>query len=588
VIDSKLIDDTVATREARLRKRQRLMSGDAWLSGEGWIGEIPVGGFSDYTKAKSGLEKAFAPIDVLGDVVSAHCDAVAGSESPWSTPLKRALEQDEQPNPQEQALIDEAEALLTRWWDERGAQTALRMALEPLTWANIREPGTRPLTVSPLRLLLPDRDLERDAQNRPIIRSRDPSDASLYIYPDAPTPLQAGAIRDGDGLVIGHFYRYKVVREGVEHVETEICALGKHLYPEPEFRRFAELTFVEVWRGDEVTGRVTYDLGGMLLSHEMTSSQLLVSESVVSEVKQLNAANTLKGINLKEHGFTQEDILNAYLKGHWEDASGNMISEKQAGDTVGAKFIADPVPKGPGILRTFEGMPTRGQNGQEGNATPQIVRHTPSPVTVFEEAMQGSLKKLYLLTRQYHRFISGDAQVSGESRIQATNDFIASLGPTGQQYQNAVQWMLTTVLRLSAYLCGKPGYFDALKVVCKVKYSAVQPTPDMLRVLSEMREKDQLDTETHLELSGLTNDVDASVARMRTEGILEGGALERIRILRELAIDGSIPLSILAAELKKLGIISEDQNEALDAFVQRQSARITPRSVQETFQLGND
>lgn len=549
MLDDKLIDAAVSLRETRLTERSKFVHGDHWLEGKGWIGEVPVSGFSDYTVAQSGLKKSFAPVDVLSDLKAAHCDAVGGSESPWSTALIRPLKADETPTEAEQALIDEAEALLTDWTTERDMQATVRRALEPLTWANLSESGKPPAAVSPLRLLVSAQGLEPDEDGATRVRASTPVEASRYLYPDAPSPLQAGAVRDTNGLVVGYFYRY--ARDS--QTETEVCGLGKHLYPDD--KRFADHCFLEVRRGREVTARIAYDTRGVLLSHELTSSAPFITDSLLSEQKQLNAANTLKVINLKDHGFVQEDILNVNLRGHYTDPSGNVISEREAGNTPGYKFVADPIPKGPNIIRSFSGKVIPGADGKETLATPQVVRHTPSPVTVFEDAMEGSLDKLYLLARQLHRRMSGDAVASGESRITATQDFITSLGPTGAAYQSAVQWLLTAVLRFSAVLSGRPGYFDTLKIICKVRYTAVQPTPDMLRVFSDLRERGQLDLETHLELSNLTSDVDATIARMNAERLVREGVAEKMTLLLTLLDKGVVSVEQLAQEAVKLGLV---------------------------------
>lgn len=239
-------------------------------------------------------------------------------------------------------------------------------------------------------------------------------------------------------------------------------------------------------------------------------------------------------------------------------------------------------------MRAFEGYRTSTVAGGESITTPQVVRHTPSPNSEFEKGMDGNKFNLYLMGRQLHRLaLSGVTVVSGESRVQATNDFISSLGPTGAQFERAVCWLGDTVLRLAAYLAGQPGRYGALKMTCKVKYSAVQPTADMIRALTAVREADAIDTISFLEAIGMTNDVDATIQRMRAEGILEAGAADRIKLLMELAEKQLIPTEIVVRVVQQMGILPEDAKTQQDiaAWLERRNTTIdvgdfvtTPRS----------
>ena len=537
-------------RTAQLREREDLTHSQFWRGGAGWLGAVPLSGWNSYQSALAGLEPSFAPIDVTGDIISFHTAAVAGN---WSVSLERPLDQDEKPTDDEQARIDEAEALLTTWWDERDLGATLRATLEPLQWANTKPVRASPMTVSPVRLSIPEALTERDAEGNTVVNAADFSEAFDKLYVHLPSPLQAGALRDDHGFIFGHYYRYRIDAQE----ETEVCGLGRYLYPSDT--RYRDICFVERRRGEKITGRATYDLGGMLLHRELTSGSLLVTDSLLSEQRQVNTTNTLKAINLKDHGFTQEDLLNVDLQGTWVDGSDSPISEEQASSTPGARFKPDDVQKGPNRSRAWEGVPRYSDDGARaiGRETPQVVRHTPSSSQEFRDGLEDILDRMYFMAKQAHRRISGDAVASGESRITAERSFQQSLEPSKRAYEQAVQWLLTTALRLAALLTRKPGYFDGLRVVCNSVDSVIAPSPERLRILSEAREKGNLDLETYLEQTGLSNDIDATIALMNAERILPEGASEKMALLFSLLEKGVVTLEQVQAEAVKLGLIEE-------------------------------
>ena len=125
-----------------------------------------------------------------------------------------------------------------------------------------------------------------------------------------------------------------------------------------------------------------------------------------------------------------------------------------------------------------------------------------------------------------------------------------------------MQWLLTAVLRFSAVLSGRPGYFDSLKIVCKVHFSATQASPDMLRVYSQMFKDGQMDSESFIELAGLSSDVDAMLARMNAERTLKEGTAEKLGLLFELLEKGIITTQDVKAEAERLGVLSQSKNNA--------------------------
>lgn len=550
MLDINKINQASALR-GDLRKRQQQVRSVIWQdSGASWSGSVPVGGYSSRQEALNALKQAYSPVDIISDINSFHLDAIEGD---WSVSLVRPLDEDEQPTNDEQALINRAEALLTTFWDDNDVNETLMTGLESILWANVKPPAERPLCVSPQRLLLTEAK----------ITAATPEEVTPYIAFETPSPLDMGPLRDDNGKLQGYYYRYRINN----HDYTEICGLGKYLYPEE--KGYGEHTFVVVYRQGEVVGRAAYDLGGWLLHNELTTSKLLITDSLLSEQRGLNTANTLKKINLVEHGYSSRDVFGVDIPGEWVvggergGPGGTVISEKEAETTPGAWFRAIKMETGPNITSVWEGTPIYDSAGNvTGRANPSVVHNEPSSSTEFRDSIDHTIAVMYRLAKQTHRNLSGDGAVSEDSRVQAENGFIASLESTKRAYESGVAWVLSTVLRLSATISGAPALFDSLRVVCTAKRSTVQPTVERVRALGEAREKGLISTEQYLEQAGLSADVDADIARMQAERVLQEGATEKVQVLLNLLAAGVLTTDDIRAEAVKLGLVEDVRQNA--------------------------
>jgi hypothetical protein len=103
--------------------------GDHWQDGKGWAGPIPEQTSKDYQKVYDLIKRTFVSRNCVAEVTNRHVAGVTGREPTWNLVPRRALKPTETPTEEEQKLIDEADAALTEWWDERGLYEAFQDAI---------------------------------------------------------------------------------------------------------------------------------------------------------------------------------------------------------------------------------------------------------------------------------------------------------------------------------------------------------------------------------------------------------------------------------------------------------------------------
>jgi hypothetical protein len=463
-----------------------LYQGDHWRDGRGWIGPRPAP--TDPPDALREVERAFVSQNAIAETIDRHVGGVIGHEPQWSLAVRRALAEDEAPTEAETALIAEAEAALTEWWDTRGAHELLQTVCTRLLSAGR----------APLRLYVPDG--ERDDQGQIPPGALDESLARLFL--EALAPTQATILTDTRTMRPGGVYVYQVEADtatGIVAVTVaEITAVD----------RATGRTELRVIRSDQATQAppYTFALGGRLLQYELTRRPL-ISPQVRQQQYLLNLALTMLGRNVVQGGFLERLLLNAQLPGTFQDDGKG-----------GKKFVPDPAFLiGPGRTGVLQGTPIRDEQGRVTNyATPSVVYRNPVPVTTFTDSVDAALAGIYAETHQRHAQISADATTSGESRRQALADFISDLGRTAPQVNRAGRWLLETALAFASVLMGQPGRYDSLRAVFACRIDPGPISADELRLVMELVGARLLSRETGMSRANV-EDVDAEQARITAE-----------------------------------------------------------------------
>lgn len=476
------------TVPAGYAENRALYDGDHWKGATFWIGPRPDPtdvGASD-TLAK--IEKALISKNAVAEVTGRHVSALLHREPQWAFTVERPLGQieqarddgtieliDEEPTEAEQALIADAEALLTTWWDERGALSVLQDAAATLLLCSR----------APLRLYVPSGLLVNGS-----VPPGDLAQSIGLIYPDpAPSPEVATVADDPR------------TRQPV----------GVYLYIEDKIEK-AEITYrdgdITILRtlGEDASAAFRFDFGGRLPMYELKRPQLITPQ-VRQQQMLLNLALTMLGRNVVLGGFLERILLNAQLPGA-------MV--KQADGST--RFIPDPLQVGAGTTNVLAGLPiTDRQTGDvTGYTTPSVVYRDPVPPDTFIATKLDAYRGLLEEVQQLHALISGDATASGESRKQARADFLSSLADTNTQIERAGRWLLETALAMASAFSGQPGRFQSLRAVFTCQIDAGPISADDMDATRANVLAGLLSEESGMAAIGVA-DVDAEQAKIAAE-----------------------------------------------------------------------
>ncbi len=108
--------------------------GDHWQRGNGWIGPRPADSDGGTDTLMAEIARGFVSKNVAREVVDRHTNAIIGREPNWSLTLVRDIPEGGNPSSDEQFLIDEADSLLTSWWDDQKVLLTLQHAVHKLLW----------------------------------------------------------------------------------------------------------------------------------------------------------------------------------------------------------------------------------------------------------------------------------------------------------------------------------------------------------------------------------------------------------------------------------------------------------------------
>jgi len=476
------------------------VNSDLWRDGEGWIGQKPPPG-EQYTAQMTAIANAFVAENATLEVVERHVAGVLGREPRWSFVPRRPLADGEAPTEAEAALIAEAEAALTEWWDRRKPLPTFRAALSTAL----------AIDRAPLRLFVPSGFMgEGDT-----LAAADLTAALDLLYLRAEGPESCGVFVDDDTRAEAGVFAYQQYPPG------KVSALPNRGDGTPT----AALCFV----GDDgatvlrVLGKdgpveegTPYPLGGRLLYHELRRTAL-ITRQVRRGQKALNLALTQMVRNVNLAGSLERLFVNVMPPGRWVDGSGTPISAQAAATTSGAKFVGEPLPVGAGVSAFLRGQEVRDAEGKlTGYANGTVNYRDPVPVGTFKDSRDILYAGILGQCHQKHALISGDATASGESRKQARAEFEASLALSKAALDELGRWLLETALALAAFIAGQAGRYDDLR--CEfgaIVDAGPQSAEDRKEYVAEWQ-VGAMSLETLLSLLEV-EDVAAEIARIEAE-----------------------------------------------------------------------
>jgi hypothetical protein len=448
-----------------------MCDGEHFNEGKFWTGPQPatsdVNNPASYTKVK----REFASKNGLKDAVDGHRDGVVSREIEWAFTVRRPLAkkgeivngveltEDEKPNEAEQALIREAQGVITPWWNERRMLKLFQDATETLLKT----------TRSPLRIMIPPAEI-KDGK----IPLADLPTSINKIFLEACPYDQAAVITDpysrkDAGVYVGIDGNDKIAE--ITYVDDSGQTVWKQFVdkaqtatpytPASGYQSIFSETPTPPVTTDPV---VTLKLSGRLLMYEMRRKPFLTPQMRQSNM-QLNKAKTLRGHNLNTAGFAETTLLNVDLPGVLVEKDGRQV------------FVPDPVTRGASVINSWTGVKYTDGAGNERVATPTIDRQQPSPVSTFIESERADYQDILEEAKQMHNLIAGDAMANGVSRVQARGGFALSLNPTKGEVDASVRWTLETVLAIAATFSGQPGRFDSLRANadCRIDTGPITP-----------------------------------------------------------------------------------------------------------------
>lgn len=445
------------------------VDGDHWQGGAGWIGPRPLKGDDGFQEMMSDLETGFTSRNATAEVCDRHTAGVVGHEPSWHLTPRRSIADGDQPNPGEQALIDEAEAALTEWWDKRRLAETIYESTFRMLYARR----------SQLRIYVPPGLLTQQTQTNgdgedesvTVLQVRDFADALDKLYVELPPLGMSTVVTDpATQRDIGIY----VQKDDAGRVSAELTYLGdtsdaNGVYP------------TVIRTVGAAGGEATFTLGGRITIYEAARDPL-VTEQVMELQRALNLALSILPRDLVTGAFLERVITNAMLPGEWVD------DDTSPG---GKRYKPEPYNTGAGTTNFLTGISAEDPlTGKQTVASPGVYWRAPIEVRAPVEGAAECYAQILGECNQLHVLLGDQAVPSGRSRTEARADHVAALRRTARVEERRGRWLLETALAMAEALAGEPGrYTSVLRVVYEVRLDAGPVDPaERLQIAQEVKD----------------------------------------------------------------------------------------------------
>jgi len=441
----------------RLDSYRRAVGGDQFQNWDWWIGPMPLETDQDAAIVRTAIERGFVSRNALSGCVGRHTNGVLARSVKWSIIPVRELANDQQPTPEEQTRIDEAEALLKQWVKERKLNQEYDKLCDDLLIAGVAY--QRPF-IAP-----------GEIDENGIVPQADLATSLNRVYFNFPLPGEAVVWTDPRTQQKCSVYLYR-----------EVTSSRPSEAAKQQGDERAELTYLD---GDQTIIRIvggdtdsvsefSYPLGKRILMSNM-NRRPLINPQVVSQQKLLNLALTMKERNVILGGFLERVAINAQMNGSFETLGDGS-----------KRFVADPLPVGAGAMTTLTGYVISDEDGKQRLSTPNMLWREPVDVTTFLETEQSAYEAILAECNQLHYSMSNDATASGVSRLTAMAAYLIDLIQTKQQIDAGWAWLLETALSLAAVLSGQAGRYGDLRVAAECSVDPGPISVEMLKATMEL------------------------------------------------------------------------------------------------------
>lgn len=376
-----------------------------------------------------------------------------------------------------QELIDEAEDLLTKYWDRHNVHKHLIQIAYDLAAKN-RAVG---------RLVLPAdvNDVEEDfdlqdfeatykerasklADDRIVsVVFKDLEDAILNIIVQKLDIFESGYVRDEVDRIVGTVYKYVSPITNKAEWEVSYVSKASETYNQ---------TCVEILNENGASlAKNHYSMDKQLMLCEVEGGNI-VRPDIITHLRAADHTSTMMVMNNTFAGFRERLFLNAEVPTKTVRLPGG-----------GTEEVETELNEGPGTDLFLAGVPVEDPVTKEirGYATPTAIYKDPVNQEGLIKSIFHHIQRILENMSQGHILISGDATTSGVSRVQAVQDHIASLKMIEQSVTIYTRWLLESLLHFSADLMKQPDRYADLRVVVKCRLSAVLPTPEERKAVVE-------------------------------------------------------------------------------------------------------
>lgn len=450
------------------RRGRAFYDGDHFQNLEGWGGVLPDPRDDTYAVMAEQISNAFRSHNSIAEVVRNQLAPILGKNLKWHITVERPLLPDESPTDEEQALIDEAVTAISHWWRQKRVNRVLHEAGVTLCLCKR----------APYRIFVPPRFVGVDGR---LPRVSQLDEALNFINVHSPSPEFCG-VKPYPTLASQDVGVYK--SKNVDGMDTtEVTYLSED-----------GRTVVKVDNNE-----ISLPLDNRLLMHEMSVPYLFVNRQILSLQVMENFAITMGQKNLM-HGYFEWFLINT-----------EMPSEVQQDPITGQEVeVVKPLKTGPGRLTNLVGIQTQKESASGGFETnylsPDVKRFEPIGVDVYLNTQQWCYQMILASCQQLYFMISGDAVTSGESRKQALTSFLQSLSFFIEEYGLAVEWMLSTVLRLCGVFMGQPNRYNGLRVSVTIRPDTGPLLTEELKTIVEQWQVGFISHRTALARTGFDRD----------------------------------------------------------------------------------
>jgi hypothetical protein len=432
-----------------------------------WTGPMVPRDHSRFTEMQRALVRSFNFENVILEGIEFLADGVGVDEADWSL-----MAADQQPDilasAETQALIDEAEALLTAWWDRRDLPTALQKLLKTAI-AHGR---------APLRPRIPARYY--DSQNR-LKKEADPLKSLDALHLVLPEVGLSGVFVDPETLD----------RVGVTQVFYQNLTAWKSEWEVTHVNPDGKTLLMTLTPGAGLITSDPLDIGGRLWLFELKFQRGAVERDVLSNQDAVNVGKTMLNRNTHFAGFAQ-------LYGIGIDPP-----------TVGVTTITNPdgtttvvdggkqVNPGPGTQAFFQASVATKVTRTTGptNQPVEIIEEQPYAGATYNKlepaapaaitaAIQEARQSIYAALRQRFVLMDDKATASGRSREVATGSFLRATSRYATATEHLIRELLEFALEVSALIQGQPGKYRNLRASVELRQHVFDPSP--LQVASDL------------------------------------------------------------------------------------------------------